>query len=164
MRLVGGRRHQLRGPVGKRFGASDFEPAPAEFDRFDRTVDGRRDHCGLLVDGHQMSLNGLKTSDGAPELLTFAAVAQCHRRDGTYRAGHQRDAPQRGALPQLLFGNPVRRVGAGGYRNTIENHCVTGLFGEVDSAADGRSPPDEAAGPDASTTTPSTSPITCSAR
>ena len=85
-----------------------------------------------------MGLHGLETTDGAPELLTFAAVAQCHCRDGTYRAGHQRGTPQRGALPERLFGDPVRRVGACGYRHTIENHCVTGLIGEVGSAADGR--------------------------
>jgi len=40
MRLMSGRSQQLCGPVGKRFGASDFKAAPAEFDRCDRTVDG----------------------------------------------------------------------------------------------------------------------------
>src|SRR5262249_55938382 len=90
MRLMGGRRHQLCGPVGKYFGASDFEAAPAEFDRFDRTVDSRCDHGGLLVNGDQMGLHGLETTDGSPELFAFPAVAQCHCRDGTYRAGHQR--------------------------------------------------------------------------
>jgi hypothetical protein len=48
---MGGRRHQLRGLVGKHFGPSDFEATPAEFDRCDRTVDSRSDHGGLLVDG-----------------------------------------------------------------------------------------------------------------
>src|SRR5579875_4044745 len=84
MRLMGGRRHQLRGSVGEHFGASDFESASAKFDRFDRTVDSRCDHGRLLVDGDQMCLHGLETTDGAPELLTLAAVAQCHRRHGTY--------------------------------------------------------------------------------
>jgi hypothetical protein len=43
VRLMGGCRHQLRGPVSKHFGASDFEATPAEFDRCDRTVDSRCD-------------------------------------------------------------------------------------------------------------------------
>src|ERR1700687_5881372 len=98
MGLMGGRSHQLCGPVGKHFGASDFEATPAEFDRFDRTVDSRCDDGGLLVDGDQMRLDGLESTDRSPELLTFAAVAQCHCRDGTYCAGHQRRTPQRGAL------------------------------------------------------------------
>src|SRR5271166_6868490 len=76
MRLMGGRGHQLCGPVGEHFGASDFEAAATEFDRRDRTVDSRCDHGGLLVDGDQMGLHGLETTNGAPELLTFAAVAQ----------------------------------------------------------------------------------------
>lgn len=65
VRLMGGRRHQLPGVVGKHFGASDFEATPAEFDRCDRTVDSRCDHGGLLV-GDQMGLNGLEKSDGRP--------------------------------------------------------------------------------------------------
>ena len=73
MRLMGGRRHQLPGVVGKHFGASDFEATPAEFDRCDRTVDSRCDHGGLLA-GDQMGLNGLETSDGAPELLAKTLV------------------------------------------------------------------------------------------
>jgi hypothetical protein len=135
---MGGRGHQLCGPIGKHFGASDFEAAPAEFDRLYRTVDSRCDDGGLLVDGDQMGLHGLETTDGAPELLTFAAVAQCHCRDSTYRAGHQRRTPQRGALPQRLFGDHVRCVRARGYRYAVENQCVTGLVGEVGSATDGR--------------------------
>lgn len=85
-----------------------------------------------------MGLHGLETTDGAPELLTFAAGAQCHRRDGTYRAGHQRGTPQGGTFPERLFGDLVRRGCACGYRHTIENHCVTALIGQVGSAADFR--------------------------
>ena len=80
MCLMSGRGHQLCGAVGKHFGASDFEAGPAQLDRCDRTIDSRCDDGGLLVDGDQMGLHGLETTDGAPELLTFAAVAQCHCR------------------------------------------------------------------------------------
>src|ERR1700743_647223 len=85
--LMSGRGHQLRGPVGKHFGASDFKAAAAGLDRVDRTVDSRREGGGLLVDGDQMGLHGLESAAGPAERVAFAAMAQCHCRDGGYGTG-----------------------------------------------------------------------------
>ncbi len=76
MRLMGYRRHQSCRPVGKHFGASDFEVAgPSSAG------------STFLVDGDRMGLHGLELTDGAPISLTFTAITQRHRRHGVSNSG-----------------------------------------------------------------------------
>ena len=127
VRLMGGRRHQLRGPVGKHFGASDFKATPAELDRFDRAVDSRCDHGGLLVDGDQMGLNCLETPDRGARIARvrgYSAVSSPRRHWPAPAIDAARPSAVRS--PERLFGDLVRRVGACGHRHTVENRGVAG--------------------------------------